>query len=115
MTKQELIDYCLTFAGAYEDYPFDDIWAVMRHGANKKGFAFIYERDGKVCVNVKCEPNKADFLRQVYNDLTPGYHFNKRHWNTIFVGGDVPEQEIRDMIQESYDLIKPSNKKMRNM
>ena len=113
MNKQEIIKYCLTFPNAYEDYPFDENWAAMRHGANKKGFAYIYERNEKLCVNLKCNPDKADFLRQVYKDLLPGYHFNKLHWNTIYIGGDVPEQELCDMIQDSYDLIKPKIKKRR--
>lgn len=58
MTRQDLIDFCLTFPAAYEDYPFDDIadpgaWTVMRHRANKKSFALIYERNGKLCANLK--------------------------------------------------------------
>ena len=108
MNKQEIIDFCLTLSDSYEDYPFDEIWAVMRHRINKKSFAYIYELNGKLCVNVKCKPNKADFLRQVYKDLIPGYHMNKLHWNTIIIGGDVSEHDLCDMIQESYGLIKPS-------
>ena len=61
MTRRELIDFCLTFPAAYEDYPFDDItdagaWTVMRHRSNKKSFAFIYERYGKLRINLKCDP-----------------------------------------------------------
>lgn len=112
MTRQELIDFCLTFPAAYEDYPFDNIagagvWTVMRHGTNKKSFALIYERNGKLCVNLKCEPLEADFLRQVFVDVIPAYHMNKVHWNTIILGGDVPENELKWMISRSYDLIKP--------
>ena len=81
MTRRELIDYCLTFPLAYEDYPFDDVadagaWAVMRHRGNKKRFAFIYERYGKLCVNLKCDPFEADFLRQAFAYVTPAYHMN---------------------------------------
>jgi len=107
MNKQEVIDYCLTLPGAYEDYPFDEIWTVMRHGSNRKSFAFIYERDGKLCVNLKCDPFKADILRQIFKDVTPGYHMNKFHWNTVAIDGDVPDQELYDMVQHSYDLTKP--------
>lgn len=65
MTRQELIDFCLTMPLAYEDYPFDEIadagaWTVMRHQANKKSFAFIYERNERLCVNLKCDPFEAD-------------------------------------------------------
>jgi len=108
VNKQDIIEYCLTFPGTYEDYPFDEVWAVVRHGSNKKGFAFIYERNEKLCVNLKCDPSKADFFRQVYNDVIPGYHMNKLHWNTIITDGDVSEHELYDMIRDSYDLIKPS-------
>lgn len=122
MTKRELIDYCLTFPLVYEDYPFaemtahsdDGNWTVMRHGANKKTFAHIYERNDKLCINLKCEPHKADFLRSVFADVVPGWHMNKIHWNTIYIGGDVPPDEIRDMIHHSYDLIKPKNRKGKN-
>jgi len=116
MTRRELIDYCLTFPAAYEDYPFDDAagpaaWAVMRHRANKKGFAFIYERGGLLRVNLKCDPAEADFLRQLFAGVTPAYHMNKAHWNTVTPGADVPEDELCQMIARSYDLIKPKVKK----
>ena len=112
MTRRELVDFCLTFPAAYEDYPFDDIadagaWTVMRHRANKKSFALIYERHGKLCVNLKCEPLEAGFLRQAFADVTPAYHMNKVHWNTVALGGDVPDEELKWMVGRSYDLIKP--------
>ena len=85
MTRQEIIDFCLTFTAAYEDYPFDDItdessWTVMRHRANK--------------------------------NVTPAYHMNKVHWNTVALNGKVPEEEIERMVRNSYDLIKPKMKGM---
>jgi predicted DNA-binding protein (MmcQ/YjbR family) len=116
MTRQALIDYCLTFPAAYEDYPFDPIaaagvWTVMRHRTNKKSFALIYERNGKLCVNLKCAPLDADLLRQMFADVTPAYHMNKTHWNTVTLGGDVPDDVLSDMITTSYDLIKPKTRK----
>lgn len=124
MTRRELIDYCLTFTAAYEDYPFDDgaahsddgAWTVIRHRTSKKGFAHIYERNGKLCVNLKCDPLEADFLRQAYENVTPAYHMNKTHWNTVILEGEcagappVPEDELKRMIEHSYDLIKPKIK-----
>jgi predicted DNA-binding protein (MmcQ/YjbR family) len=83
----------------------------MRHRTNKKGFAHICERNGKLCINLKCDPFEADILRQQYNDLTPGWHMNKEHWNTISLGGDVPEDELTRMIERSYNLIKPKERK----
>ena len=112
MTRQELIDFCLTFPATYEDYPFDDItepgkWTVMRHRTNMKSFALIYERNGKLCVNLKCAPMEAVLLRQAFVDVTPGYHMNKEHWNTVTLGGDVPDEMVERMVGQSYDLIKP--------
>ena len=113
MTKRELIDYCLTYPAAYEDYPFDENWTAMRHGGNKKSFAFIYERHGKLCVNLKCDPNEADMLRRIYNGVTPAYHMNKEHWNTVVINNDVPGPALHDMIQHSYNLIKPKARKQK--
>lgn len=115
VTRRELIDFCLTYAGAYEDYPFGEpagapeAWAVMRHRANRKSFAFIYERGG-LCVNLKCEPLRADILRQCYAGVTPAYHMNKEHWNTVRVG-EVPGDALYDMIEHSYKLTMPKRKK----
>jgi predicted DNA-binding protein (MmcQ/YjbR family) len=112
VTRQEIIDYCLSLPGAYEDYPFAELpgdgnTAVMRHRANKKSFALIMTHNGKLIVNLKCDPMEADFLRQAYADVTPGWHMNKTHWNTITLGGDVPDEELKRQIAASHDLIKP--------
>ena len=106
MTKQDLILHCLTFPSAYEDYPFDEITAVMRHRSNKKMFALISEKSGVAYINLKCEPMRADFLRNVYHSVTPGWHMNKVHWNTVTMEGDVPEDELFDMISHSFSLTK---------
>jgi predicted DNA-binding protein (MmcQ/YjbR family) len=110
MTRRELIELCLALPNAYEDYPFgdDNNWCVIRHRAGKKGFAHIYERDGMLCINLKCDPFEADFLRQAYADVTPAYHMNKVHWNTIAPDGDVPFDELRGMIEKSYSLTRRS-------
>lgn len=105
MNRQELIALCLTYPDAYEDYPFDDInWTVIRHRVNRKIFAWIYERDGSLNINLKCDPMKADFLRSVYKGILPGYHMNKQHWNTVVIGSDVPPQELDELIRESHAL-----------
>ena len=87
----------------------------MRHRTNKKGFAHIYERNGKLCINLKCNPFEADFLRQAHKDITPAYHMNKVHWNTVTIGGDVPEDELKRMIENSYGLIKPKKNDQRGI
>lgn len=111
MTKRELIDYCLTFPSGYEDYPFDDTTAIVRHKGNKKMFALVSEKDGLPYINLKCEPMRADFLRSVFSSVTPGWHMNKAHWNTVTMGGDVSEDDLYDMIQHSFDLTKPKERK----
>lgn len=111
MTKRELIDYCLTYPSAFEDYPFDGESAVMKHSGNNKMFALIGERDGGVYINLKCEPMRADFLRSTFVNVTPGWHMNKVHWNTVTVGGDVPLADLYNMIQHSFDLTKPKGRK----
>ena len=113
MTKQELIDYCLTYTATYEDYPFDETTALVRHSTNKKMFALVDHLNGRLHITLKCEPIRADFLRQTFEDIISGYHMNKEHWNTVYIGGDVPLEEIYDMVQHSYDLTKPKVRKRR--
>jgi len=119
MTRRELIELCLGFADAYEDYPFGDItadpdtWTVMRHRENKKSFALIFERGG-LCVNLKCEPLTAQFLREQYEAVSPAYHMNKVHWNTVCVNGDVSEEELYGMIEDSWLLTRPKTAARRN-
>lgn len=113
MTKRELIEYCLTYPSAFEDYPFDATSAVMKHSVNGKMFALISERAGAVYINLKCEPMRADFLRSVYQAVTPGWHMNKVHWNTVTMGGDVLLDELHDMIRHSFDLTKPRERKIK--
>ena len=115
-TRHEIIEYCLTFPAAYEDYPFAELpgdgeTTVMRHRTNKKSFAMILNHDGKLYLNLKCEPLEADFLRQAFEGAIPGWHMNKEHWNSVIVGSDVPDDEIKRQIGMSYDLIKPKVRK----
>lgn len=111
MTRKELIEYCLTYPTVYEDYPFDDVIAVIRHSNNNKIFAMIFHRNDIDFVNLKCDPTKADFLRNIFKGVTPGYHMNKTHWNTVLLDSDVPNDELYNMIQESFDLTKPKTKR----
>lgn len=106
-SRRELTAYCLTFPDVYEDYPFKDTnWTCMRIRANRKVFAWIFERNGHIWVNVKCDPQWRDFWRNAYESVVPAYHLNKEHWNSVILDGTVPEKEIRRMIAESFDLCK---------
>ncbi|MDR2253304.1 MAG: MmcQ/YjbR family DNA-binding protein [Bifidobacteriaceae bacterium] len=112
LTRQQLVDHCLAFPAAYEDYPFDrpdapGAWTVMRHESNRRSFALIYDRGAGLRVNLKCDPAEAIALRQVFEGVTPAYHMNKTHWNTVAVDSDVPTDELLWQIAHSYDLIKP--------
>jgi predicted DNA-binding protein (MmcQ/YjbR family) len=119
LTRRDLIRQCLTYADAYEDYPFDEdrndpaAWTVMRHKSNHKSFAMIFERGGRLNLNVKCDPAEADFLRNVYRSVTAAYHMNKEHWNGIAVDGSIPENEIFGWIDESFRLTAPKLKRRR--
>ena len=104
-TRQEVIAFCRSFAGVYEDYPFhDDNWTVMRHTENKRAFAFVYERNEYIWINVKVDPEWRDFWRNAFSSVVPAYHMNKNHWNSIILDGTIPEDDVRRMISESYDL-----------
>lgn len=111
-TRKEAAAWCLTLKDVYEDYPFHDPnWCVIRHRSSRKVFVWIFDRDGYVWINVKCEPGWRDFWRQTYASVVPAYHLNKEHWNSIILDGTVPEAEIQRMISESYDLTAPKKKK----
>lgn len=104
-TRKEVIDFCLTFPNAFEDYPFrDNNWTVMRHKDNNKVFAWIFERHGNIWVNVKGTPEWCDFRRNAFESVIPAYHLNKTHWNSIILDGSVPAENIKGMITDSYEL-----------
>ena len=103
--RREVIDYCLTFENVFEDYPFhDDNWCVIRHKKNEKVFAWIFDKDGYVWVNVKCDVEWRDFWRNAFDSVIPAYHLNKTYWNSIILDGTIPVEDIKRMIGESYDL-----------
>ena len=103
--RREVIDYCLTFKNVFEDYPFhDDNWCVIRHKKNEKVFAWIFDKDGYVWVNVKCDVEWRDFWRNAFDSVIPAYHLNKTYWNSIILDGTIPVEDIKRMIDESYDL-----------
>ncbi|MBR3436122.1 MAG: methylated-DNA--[Lachnospiraceae bacterium] len=108
-TREDALQYGLSFPDTYQDAPFHDPnWQLVRHKGTKKAFLWTYEKDGLIHLNVKAEPEKAWFWRDIYASVLPGYHQNKDHWITIVLDGTVPEQDIRMMIAESYDLVSDS-------
>lgn len=105
--REQIIHYALTFPHAFEDYPFHDPnWTCMRVRTTNRIFAWIYERQGHIWVNVKCDPQWRDFWRNTYQSVVPAYHMNKKHWNSLILDGTIPEEDVKRMIAESYDLCK---------
>lgn len=105
LTRQEAIDYCMTFSGAYEDYPFHDPnWTVMRRRDTHRGFCWIYEHEGKIRLNLKADPGWAGVWQKAYASVLPGYHMNKKYWITVVLDGSVPEETVCGMIGDSYEL-----------
>lgn len=106
MDSKNLFTYCLTKRGAFEDYPFGPEVIVIK--VAKKMFALLSNKDGVVNLSLKCKPEFAEVLRGEYKSIIPGYHLNKRHWNTLLLDGSIPETEVRSLIDHSYDLVAKS-------
>jgi predicted DNA-binding protein (MmcQ/YjbR family) len=112
MNVEELRDYCLSKKGAEECFPFDDVTLVVKVGG--KMFALI-NLDGELSINLKCDPDKAQELRETYNSITPGYHMNKKLWNTVFIDNTISNKLIKELIDHSYTLVYNSlPKKVKN-
>ena len=106
MTRRELLERCLCFPDVYEDQPFEDPnWTAVRRCANRRCYALVFERDGKLCLNLKCEPMQAQFWRQVYPQVAPGYHMNKKHWITVVPGEDISEDLLAELIDDSWHQV----------
>jgi len=102
MDPAELRAWCLRQPGASEDFPFGPETSVFKVGG--KMFALSALDRTPLEVSVKCEPELAVGLRDSYPAIRPGYHLNKRHWNTIAVAG-LPDRLVRDLVEDSYDLV----------
>ena len=94
---------CDAKPGAMQDYPFGDEVAVFKVAG--RIFALVWLRETPGNVSLKCVPELAVTLRGRYDAIIPGYHLNKRHWNTVTLGGSVPGDEVLELIDHSYDLV----------
>jgi predicted DNA-binding protein (MmcQ/YjbR family) len=103
MDTKELREHCLSFTGAQETFPFGPRTSVFKVGG--KMFALSQLEADSLRVSLKCEPALAEALRGTHAAVIPGYHLNKRHWNTVILDGSLPDEIIRDMIEDSYDLV----------
>jgi predicted DNA-binding protein (MmcQ/YjbR family) len=102
MNIEEFRTYCLSKKGAHEDFPFGDETIVMK--VMGKMFALV-SLDGPFSINLKCDPEKAIELRERYPAVRPGYHMDKKHWNSVDIDGSVPIKLIKEWIDHSYDLV----------
>jgi predicted DNA-binding protein (MmcQ/YjbR family) len=103
VTRDQVLDLCSRLPGAVEDYPFGDDVVVFKVGG--KMFALITLTGVPGSVNLKCDPGWALELRARYVAVRPGYHANKRHWNTVELDATVEDAELREMIEDSYQLV----------
>ena len=107
--REEAINYGLSFPDTYMEAPFHDPnWQLIRVSGSNKAFLWIYERNGYINLNVKVRPEWRDFWRDAYEAVTAGYHQSKEHWNTVILDGTIPDEVVKQMIAESYDLITDS-------
>lgn len=110
MTHKELEEYLLSFPNTWLDFPFGEDASVYKVGDKAAGegklFAIIANNSNPLRLSLKCDPQLAEILREKYESVVPGYHLNKKHWNTIICTGQLSDDEIKDLARHSYDLVK---------
>ena len=112
LSKEDIQAHCMSKKGAAETYPFDEFTLVYK--VMGKMFALIPMNTDKTeppRMNLKCDPIHAEILRETYESVIPGYHMNKKHWNTVICDDEISQDEIYEMIDNSYDLVVKSLKK----
>ncbi len=109
MDHKTVEEYLLSMPNAWLDYPFGKEVAVYKVGAkeqgNEKMFALIAEDKVPVNLSLKCDPVLSKVLREKYESVMPGYHLNKKHWNTIILSGQLSWEEVKDLIRHSHELV----------
>ena len=103
MRSAQLRDVCLALAGAVETFPFGPETSVFK--VEGKMFALSQLASSDRRVSLKCEPQLAEQLRATHAAVIPGYHLDKRHWNTVIIDGSLPDRMIEEMVEDSYDLV----------
>lgn len=104
MNIEELRDFCITKKGAIEEFPFDEATLVFK--VMGKMFALTGLDDEETTINLKCDPEYAIELREKFNeDILPGYHMNKQHWNTVNYSGGLKDDFVKQLVDHSYELV----------
>ena len=111
MNADALRRECLRHLGAREEFPFGPQTSVFKVG--KKMFALSALAASPLRVSVKCDPELGERLRASYDAIVPGYHLNKRHWLTISLDGSVPDDLVVQLVEDSYDLVRPKLRRRR--
>ncbi len=109
MNIEQLHEYALSLPDVTESFPFDETTLVMKAGG--KMFLLVALDADPLQFNVKCDPEHAIELREEYDCVLPGYHMNKKHWNTIIVDGTLTNKQLKEMVLDSYNLIVKKKKK----
>ena len=103
MNIEDIREYCMAKPGVSEGFPFGEDTLVFK----VKGKIFVLANlDGDLSLNLKCDPSFALELRERYGSVIPGYHMNKKHWNTVYIDGTIPDREVLSWIDHSYNLVK---------
>lgn len=106
MNIETYFEYCLAKSGVTEHFPFDEDTLVFKVGGKMFALASLREWEaGNPGINLKCDPERAEELRANYDDIRPGYHMSKVHWNSVNVNRDVPDTMVKELIDHSYNLV----------
>ncbi len=109
MTHKELDEYLLSFPNTWLDFPFGEGTSVYKVGDKEthdgKLFAIVADDSKPLQISLKCDPQLAETLRTKYESVLPGYHLNKKHWNTIIGSSQLGDEQLKDLIRLSYDLV----------
>jgi len=103
MNYEELREYCLSLKGSTESFPFDEFGLVLK--VQGKMFALLPLDNPETQIALKCDPEKAIALREEFSAITPAYHFNKKHWNSVRVNPEISSKLMCELIQHSYELV----------
>lgn len=109
MNIESISEYCRKKKGVTEDFPFDEDTLAIR--VMNKIFLLASLEKVPLQINLKCDPEYAVELREKYDSVQPGYHMNKSHWNTVILDGTIPNSELKDMIDHSYEQVVKGLKK----
>ncbi len=106
MNIQQYFEFCLAKKAVTEHFPFDEDTLVFKVGGKMFALSSLSQwENGTPSINLKCDPERAEELRADFNEIQPGYHMSKVHWNTVTLNGDVPDKMVRELIDHSYDLV----------